>query len=452
MIMLMRVLYYLIVLLKGNIGDIHTAGKEPILAYLHELDASDYPYDMVQLRYSIGADNGPPDPYLPQFVRRWNSRYASPRLVIATTHEMFREFERRYGAELPTVSGDFTPYWEDGAASSAWETSLHRAAADRLVQAQTLWAMLDPHGYPSDAFRAAWRNVLLYSEHTWGGHDRGSNPDSKLEQAVWSKKRATALDATWQSRELLQAALGSTVGQDRGTSTFQVFNTASWPRTDLVVLAKENKELGTAVRLPDGKTLIVERGPKPRLLEVDSKGAIKVEVPLQPDTKNHHMQTRMARKLPDGNYLVPHLLAFKVKEYTPEGKVVKVFKTDLESLGGRKAQNWPFTAIRLENGNTLVTLTHGNKTVEFDPKGKVAWRCDNSDVGGRFADPCGAQRLPNGNTVIASYGQRKPDKPKIFEVTREKKVAWEFFHPKVRAHELHLLTTNGKPIKDVTLK
>ena len=30
----------------------------------------------------------------------------------------------------------------------------------------------------------------------------------------------------------------------------------------------------------------------------------------------------MARKLPNGNYLVPHLLAFKVKEYTPEGKVV----------------------------------------------------------------------------------------------------------------------------------
>ena len=218
------------------------------------------------------------------------------------------------------------------------------------------------------------------------------------------------------------------------------------------VLSKENKELGTAVRLEGGNTLIVERGPKPRLLEVDAEGKIKVEVPLQPDTKNNHMQTRMARKLPGGNYLVPHLLAFKVKEYTPEGKVVKVFKTDLESLGGRKAQNWPFTAIRLADGNTLVNLTHGNKTVEFDSDGKIAWRCDNSDVGGRFADPCGGQRLPNGNTVIASYGQRKADKPKLFEVTRDRKVVWEFFHPKVRAHELHVLTTNGKPIKDITLK
>ena len=209
-------------------------------------------------------------------------------------------------------------------------------------------------------------------------------------------------------------------------------------------LDKRNKELGTSNRLPNGNTLIVERGPLPRLLEVDKDGEIQVEVPLQPDTDNGHMQTRMARKLPSGNYLVPHLLGFVVKEYTPEGKVVRQIKTDLEELGGRKAKNWPFTAILLPNKNVLVNLTNGNKTVEFDPQGKVAWRCDNSHVDGRFADPCGGQRLPNGNTVICSYGQGKGDKPKIFEVTPDKKVVWEFFHPTARAHEVHVISTNGK--------
>ena len=188
------------------------------------------------------------------------------------------------------------------------------------------------------------------------------------------------------------------------------------------------------------------------MLEVDPSGKITVDVPLKPDTKNAHMQTRMARKLSSGNYLVPHLLGFAVKEYTPEGKVVQVFRTDLEALGGRKGENWPFTAIRLASGNTLFNLTHGNKTVEFDPKGKVVWRCDNTDVGGLFADPCGGQRLPNGNTVIASYGQRNDAKPKLFEVTREKKVVWRYFHPKLHAHELHVLGTNGKPLSDVTFK
>ena len=211
-------------------------------------------------------------------------------------------------------------------------------------------------------------------------------------------------------------------------------------------LASVNKELGTVVRLPNGNTLLVERGVKPRLLEVDKKGTIKVEVPLKPETKNGHMQTRMARKLPNGNYLVPHLLAFKVKEYTPKGKVVRVIRTDLKSLGGRKAENWPFTAILLKNGNVLVNLTHGNKTVEFDKSGKVVWRVDNSHVGGRFDDACGGQRLPNGNTVICAYHQRKPKMAKLFEVTRDKKVVWEYINPRfVGAHEIHIITTNGKP-------
>jgi len=210
-------------------------------------------------------------------------------------------------------------------------------------------------------------------------------------------------------------------------------------------LSKGNKELGSSVRLDNGNTLIVERGVKPQLLEVRKDGSIAVTVPLKPDTQNGHMQTRMARKLPNGNYIVPHLLAFAVKEYKPDGTVVRTIRTDLEELGGRKARNWPFTAIQLKGGNLLVNLTNGNKTVEFDPSGNVVWRVDNSHVDGRFADPCGGQRLANGNTLICSYGQRKGDMPKLFEVTRDKKVVWEYFNPAVRAHEVHVISTNGKP-------
>jgi hypothetical protein len=210
-------------------------------------------------------------------------------------------------------------------------------------------------------------------------------------------------------------------------------------------LSKGNKELGSAVRLDNGNTLVVERGVKPQLLEVRKDGSVAVTVPLKPDTTNGHMQTRMARKLPNGNYIVPHLLAFAVKEYKPDGTVVRTIKTDLDALGGRKERNWPFTAIHLKGGNLLVNLTNGNKTVEFDPSGKVAWRVDNSHVGGRFADPCGGQRLANGNTLICSYGQRKGDMPKLFEVNRDKKVVWEYFNPAVRAHEVHVISTNGKP-------
>ena len=215
-------------------------------------------------------------------------------------------------------------------------------------------------------------------------------------------------------------------------------------------LSKGNKELGTCVRLENGNTLVVERGVKPQLLEVGANGRIEVRVPLQPETANAHMQTRMARKMPNGNYLVPHLLAFAVKEYKPDGTVVRTIKTDLAELGGRKERNWPFTAIRVGDGKILSNLTNGNKCVEFDLKGRVAWRLDNSHVNGRLADPCGGQRLTNGNTVICSYGQKKGDMPKIFEVTKDKKVVWEYFNPEVRAHEVHVISTNGK--KEGSLK
>lgn len=211
-------------------------------------------------------------------------------------------------------------------------------------------------------------------------------------------------------------------------------------------LSPENKEIGSAVRLEEGATLITELGSKPRILEVDTDGNKVAETPLQPETKRVHMQTRMARKLNSGNYLVPHLLAFAVKEYEPSGKVVRTIATDLPELGGRKAETWPFTAIQLEEGATLVTLTHGNQVAEFDKRGNVQWLLTNDDLpGSPLDDPCGAQRLPNGNTVIASY-HASGDAIKALEVTPEKEIVWTYSGPH-KVHGLHVLTTNGQPIE-----
>lgn len=211
-----------------------------------------------------------------------------------------------------------------------------------------------------------------------------------------------------------------------------------------------NKELGTAQRLDNGHTLITELGDQPRLLEINPQGDIAVDVPLLPETDNAHMQTRMARKLANGNYLVPHLLAFAVKEYSPAGEVIQTIKTDLAELGGREAENWPFTAIRLSNGNTLINLTHGNKTIIVNEDGKLVWKMGNDDVeGSPFQDPCGAQQLHNGNIVIASYGAKEGIK--LFEVTPEKEIVWQY-SGKHKVHHFQILTTNGNPLIGKALK
>jgi hypothetical protein len=218
------------------------------------------------------------------------------------------------------------------------------------------------------------------------------------------------------------------------------------PSRDIVFayrLHPDNREIGTAQRLDNGRTLITELGPRPRLLEVDRSGEVQVEVPLEPETDNAHMQTRMARQLKNGNYLVPHLLAFCLKEYRPDGQIVRLIRTDLPAIGGRPAENWPFTAIRLDNGHTLVSLTHGNRVVEFDPQGAIAWQLSNEDVGGLLQDPCGVQRLANGNTVIGSHAAKVG--VSMIEVTPDKRLVWSSDHPlAARVHHFQILSTNGR--------
>ncbi len=207
-------------------------------------------------------------------------------------------------------------------------------------------------------------------------------------------------------------------------------------------------EVNTAQLLDNGNILLTEAGAKPRLLEVTRAGKIAVEVPIQAQTTNFHLQTRMSRKLPNGNYLVPQLLDRVVREYAPDGKIVWEAKTPAEPK-----DSWPFTAIRVPNGNTLITCTHGSHVIEVDAKGKIVWQLTNQDLSGApLKDPCGAQRLPNGNTIVCTYGNHAPG-IKLIEVTPAKKVVWSYSNEKkVSIHTVQILDTNGKPLAGPAMK
>jgi hypothetical protein len=226
--------------------------EEKIFRYMDQLVGTGYPYDLTYLRYNIGSDNGPPDPGLAEAVREWNSRYASPTLRISGTTEVFREFERRYGDELPTYRGDMTGHWEDGAASSARETTLVRRVAEALPQTE---ALADLRGAPLDPelLAEAWRNVLLFYEHTWGSWNSISEPFAELTTTSWERKRRFADDA-WEMAGALRDQALAGVPQDQapaGTpapeAEIQVFNTLDWARTDLVLLSPRASSVGDRV-------------------------------------------------------------------------------------------------------------------------------------------------------------------------------------------------------------
>ena len=207
-------------------------------------------------------------------------------------------------------------------------------------------------------------------------------------------------------------------------------------------------EVNTAQALPNGNIMVTEAGPKPRVLEINREGKIVVEVPITGQSANHHMESRMARKLPNGNYLVPQLLDKVVREYDTTGRIVREFKTP-----DQPKDSWPFTAIRLANGHTLVNCTHGNMAIEVDGAGAIVWQISNADLPAPLLnDPCGAQRLPNGNTVICSYAIGA-NRTKLVEVTPEKKVVWTFTEEKGSGiHEVQILDTNGKPLEGAPLR
>lgn len=207
----------------------------------------------------------------------------------------------------------------------------------------------------------------------------------------------------------------------------------------------QQKEISTVQLLPDGNFLVSELGPQPRAVVVNRSGDVIRVTPLDCQKGNAHMQTRMLRMLPSGNYIAPHLFDFAVKEYDPRtGEVVRSFATDER---GRDKRDWPFTAIRLPGGNTLIACTNGNRIIEVDGQGKIVWSVTDEDLGEKlFDDACGAQRLPNGNTVISSY-HASGERVKLFEVTRDKKVVWRFAGLQHGIHHFQILTTNGVPLQ-----
>jgi hypothetical protein len=246
-----------------------------------------------------------------------------------------------------------------------------------------------------------------------------------------------------------------------GNVLLALYGTKGFPNGGVVEVERETKkivfsyvgqqkETSTVVPLSKDTFLVAELGPEPRAVEVDRSGKVLKTTPFQCQKGNAHMQTRMLRVLPNGNYIAPHLFDFAVKEYEPgTGKVLKTFPTDDR---GRAKRDWPFTAIRLKDGNTLIGCTNGNRIIEVDGKGKIVWSVDNDDIGENlFNDACGVQRLPNGNTVVSSY-HSGGKQVKLFEVTRDKKVVWRYSGMSAGFHHFQILTTNGKPVKENTWK
>lgn len=213
------------------------------------------------------------------------------------------------------------------------------------------------------------------------------------------------------------------------------------PRTDKIVweydAGKMNGNAGRPVevhafqRLPGDVTMIVESGPA-RIIEVDREGKLKREVKLKVQNPSTHSDTRLARRLRNGNTLVAHERDGAVREYEAGGQVVWEYAVPLfgkEPKGGHGPEafgNQVFSALRLRNGNTLVATGNGHSVLEVTPAKEIVWSLHQNDLPGiTLAWVTTLQRLRNGNILLGNC-HAGPQNPQIIEITREKKVVWSF--------------------------
>ena len=184
-------------------------------------------------------------------------------------------------------------------------------------------------------------------------------------------------------------------------------------------------------RLADGLTMIVESGTA-RIIEVDQAGKMHHEIKLKVNHPSAHSDTRLARKLASGNYLVAHESDGMVREYDPAGSVVWEYEIPLfrkARAGGHGPEafgNSVFNAVRLPNGNTLIGSGNGHSVLEVTPNKEIVWKVEQNDLPGiTLAWVTRVERLPNGNTLIGNC-HAGPDNPQFIEVTPDKRVVWTF--------------------------
>lgn len=145
----------------------------------------------------------------------------------------------------------------------------------------------------------------------------------------------------------------------------------------------------SAIRLPNGNTLITDNRFATRVLEIRSS---------------------------DYDPSAPNL------GYTEDSVVWRYGRDNEGGIGGGRLAS-PRFSQRLPNGNTLITdssdqVFNGNRVIEVSPAGEIVWQYGEAGVAGTteglLSSPSTAIRLANGNTLISEEDSRR-----VFEVDPE---------------------------------
>ncbi|MBQ8288784.1 MAG: hypothetical protein IJX76_08475, partial [Clostridia bacterium] len=166
----------------------------------------------------------------------------------------------------------------------------------------------------------------------------------------------------------------------------------------------------------DRVLVLVNEVPAPRVLIINKKtGETQLNrvIPYWGGGGTHG-QNRRIRYTTEGTFLVPYL---------SDGKVVE-FDKDFNEIWSYDVGK-PWAAIRLKNGNTLISDESDESVVEVTPDKQVVWRfcVDELPEEIRLSGTQSCVRLDNGNTILCARGNGGRT-PQLVEITPNKEVVW----------------------------
>ncbi len=180
--------------------------------------------------------------------------------------------------------------------------------------------------------------------------------------------------------------------------------------------AAKGTEIHTVQPIGLDKVLLMINDNPPRLIIINKKtGIVELErVIPYPENSSVHGQNRRLRITDKGTFLIPFLSLHKVVEYDRDLNII--WSYNIKS---------PWAAVRLKNGNTLITGEQDKLTREVNHNGETVWEIKLADLPEEYRlDDCqSCVRLANGNTILCSRGNGGMS-PQLVEVTPDKEVVW----------------------------
>lgn len=179
--------------------------------------------------------------------------------------------------------------------------------------------------------------------------------------------------------------------------------------------AADGGEVHTCMPLPGGGFLIGESfDGVSYVIELDAQFKETKRIELK-DLGGRHSTFRQIRKTASETYLVTQQRKNGIAmEVSADGKVIRRFP------------DGKFVAERLPNGNTLIACGDNHRIIEIAPDGSEVWKLEQNDLPGiAIGFVAGLQRLPNGNTVFCNWGGHGGTSGgSVIEVSPDKKVVW----------------------------